>query len=172
VSNLFLITSVHSVVKKYVWGRNEVDFDCMTSGYLQMLYVKSKYSTDVVASTKLCKQAYLVIWGFILSLLTMFTEEVKPFLSNVIFSTLYFCILRVLFILKCLEINMTSVSILYTPTKLTYSTLIFKFMFSICFEPEGSSSGRWLHIMLYMYQYGHFSTYKLPTPLHVKHTIP
>jgi hypothetical protein len=78
-----------------VWEKNEVDFDCMTPGYLQMLYVKSKYSTDVVTSTKLGKQACLVIWGFTLSLLAMFTEEVKPFLSNVIFFTLYFCILWV-----------------------------------------------------------------------------
>jgi len=62
-----------------------VDFDCMTPGHLQMPYVKCKYSTDVVASTKLGKQAYLVIWGFMLSLLTMFIEEVKSFLNNVIF---------------------------------------------------------------------------------------
>jgi hypothetical protein len=64
---------------------NMVDFDCMTPGHLQMLYVKCKHSTDVVASTKLGKQEYLVIWGFMLSLLTMFTEEVKSFLNNVIF---------------------------------------------------------------------------------------
>jgi hypothetical protein len=62
-----------------------VDFNWMTPGLLQMLYVKSRYFTDILASTKLGKQAYLVIWGFTLSLLTMFSEEVKPFLNNVIF---------------------------------------------------------------------------------------
>ena len=154
-----------------------LDFDCMTPGHLQMLYVKSKYSTDVVASTKLGKQAYLVISGFTLSLLIMFTEEVKPFLNNVIFFTLYFCILWVLYILTCLEINMASVIILYKPTKWTYSKLIFKFMLYTCFEPEGSSSGIWLYkqvcySMLYVHQCGYSSTYQLPTPMHAKHNIP
>jgi hypothetical protein len=44
-----------------------VDFDCMTPGHLQTPYVKSKYSTNVVVSTKLGKQSYLVIWGFTLT---------------------------------------------------------------------------------------------------------
>jgi hypothetical protein len=57
-----------------------VYFDYMAPGHLQMLYVKSKYSTYVLASTKLGQQS----WGCTLSLLTMFTEEVKPFLNNVI----------------------------------------------------------------------------------------
>jgi hypothetical protein len=47
-----------------------------------------------------------------------------------------------------LEINMAGVIILYKPTKWTYSKLIFKFMFSTCFEPKGSSSGRWLYIQV------------------------
>jgi hypothetical protein len=57
---------------KYAWGRNMVDFDYSKSGHLQMLYVESKYSTYVLASTKLGQQA----WGCNLLLLTNDDEYV------------------------------------------------------------------------------------------------
>ena len=50
-----------------------------------------------------------------------------------------------------------NIIIQYKPIKCTFPTLKFNFlkflMSSTCFEPDGSSSGRWLHIHLW---YGTF----------------